>query len=222
MEVILLEKIGKLGHFGDKVTVRDGYARNFLIPFKKALRVNKANLEMFESKKAELQKASDEAKALAITLQSKIKSKTFIVIRQAGDTGHLYGSVSTRDLSEVLKNSGVTVDYSKINIDTPIKEIGIYEVKVALHPEVIETIKVNVARSEEEAKVAEAKAIADAKKALEEKSKKETKASEASNEKNATVKEEVSDSENSEVKEDKFKTSNIEIEKETSDKKEDK
>ena len=162
MEVILLEKIGKLGHFGDKVTVRDGYARNFLIPFKKALRVNKANLEMFESKKAELQKASDEAKALAITVQS------------------------TRDLSEVLKNSGVTVDYSKINIDTPIKEIGIYEVKVALHPEVIETIKVNVARSEEEAKVAEAKANADAKKALEEKSKKETKASEASNEKNAT------------------------------------
>lgn len=158
MEVILLEKIGKLGHLGDKVNVKDGYARNFLIPTGKALRVTKANLEMFEARKAELAKASEEAKKVASVLSSKIKGKSFVVIRQAGDTGHLYGSVSTRDLSAVLKVSGADVDYTKITIDTPIKEIGIYEVKVALHPEIIDTIKVNVARSEEEAKVAEVNA----------------------------------------------------------------
>ena len=158
MEVILLEKIGKLGHLGDKVNVKDGYARNFLIPTGKALRVTKANLEMFEARKAELAKASEESKKVASVLSSKIKGKSFVVIRQAGDTGHLYGSVSTRDLSAVLKASGADVDYTKITIDTPIKEIGIYEVKVALHPEIVDTIKVNVARSEEEAKVAEVNA----------------------------------------------------------------
>ncbi len=155
MEVILLEKIGKLGHLGDKVNVKDGYARNFLIPNGKALRVTKANLEMFESRKAELAKASEEAKKQAVALSAKIKGKSFVVIRQAGDTGHLYGSVSTRDVSAILKNAGADIDYSKISIDTPIKEIGIYDVNVTLHPEVVEVIKVNVARSEEEAKVAE-------------------------------------------------------------------
>ena len=155
MEVILLEKIGKLGHLGDKVNVKDGYARNFLIPNGKALRVTKANLEMFESRKAELAKASEEAKKQAVALSAKIKGKSFVVIRQAGDTGHLYGSVSTRDVSAILKNTGADIDYSKISIDTPIKEIGIYDVNVTLHPEVVEVIKVNVARSEEEAKVAE-------------------------------------------------------------------
>ena len=154
MEVILLEKVGKLGHLGDKVTVKDGYARNFLIPTGKALRVTKANIEMFEARKAELAKKSEEAKKVAETISAKIKGKSFVVIRQAGDTGHLYGSVSTRDLAGVLKASGADVEYTKITIDTPIKEIGIYDVKVALHPEVVEVIKVNVARSEEEAKVA--------------------------------------------------------------------
>lgn len=154
MEVILLEKIGKLGHLGDKVNVKDGYARNFLIPSGKALRATKANMEMFEAKKAELAKVSEEAKKNAEALAVKIKGKSFVVIRQAGDTGHLYGSVSTRDLAGVLKASGADVEYTKITIDTPIKEIGIYDVKVALHPEVVEVIKVNVARSEEEAKVA--------------------------------------------------------------------
>ena len=154
MEVILLEKIGKLGHLGDKVNVKDGYARNFLIPSGKALRATKANMEMFEAKKAELAKVSEEAKKNAEALAVKIKGKSFVVIRQAGDTGHLYGSVSTRDLAGVLKANGADVEYTKITIDTPIKEIGIYDVKVALHPEVVEVIKVNVARSEEEAKVA--------------------------------------------------------------------
>ena len=165
MEVILLEKIGKLGHLGDKVSVKNGYARNFLIPQGKALRVTKANLEMFEAKKAEIAKASEDAKKVANVLAGKIKGKSFVVIRQAGDTGHLYGSVSTRDLAAVLKASGADVDYTKITVDNPIKEIGIYQVKVALHPEVVEVIKVNVARSEEEAKVAEINAAKEAQKA---------------------------------------------------------
>ena len=178
MEVILLEKVGRLGHLGDKVNVKDGYARNFLIPSGKALRVTKANLEMFEAKKAELAKKSEEAKKVAETISAKIKGKSFVVIRQAGDTGHLYGSVSTRDLASVFKASGADVDYTKITIDTPIKEIGIYEVKVALHPEIIDTVKVNVARSEEEAKVAEVNAEKEAKLAKEkaEKAKAEAKA----------------------------------------------
>ena len=163
MEVILLEKIGRLGNLGDKVVVKNGYARNFLIPFKKALRVNKANLEYFETKKQELETANNTAKITAAADAEKIKGKTFIAIRQAGDTGHLYGSVNSRDIAEILKTAGVVVSYSKITIDTPIREIGIYSVKVALHPEVIETIKINVARTEEEAKATEQKLKAEKK-----------------------------------------------------------
>ena len=175
MEVILLEKVGKLGHLGDKVNVKDGFARNFLIPSGKALRVTKANIEMFEAKKAELAKKSEEAKKVAETISAKIKGKSFVVIRQAGDTGHLYGSVSTRDLASVFKTAGADVDYTKITIDTPIKEIGIYEVKVALHPEIVDTVKINVARSEEEAKVAELTAEKEAKEAELAKAKEEKK-----------------------------------------------
>ncbi|MBD5398725.1 50S ribosomal protein L9 [bacterium] len=171
MEVILLEKVGKLGHLGDVVKVKDGYARNFLIPSKKALRVTKANLEMFEKQKADLQTKNEAARTSAQLIADKIKGKTFVVIRQAGDTGHLYGSVSTRDLANVLKENGANIDYTKITIDTPIKEIGIYEVKVALHPEVVEVVKVNVARSEEEAKAYETKLANEAKKAEEKKAK---------------------------------------------------
>ena len=163
MEVILLEKIGRLGNLGDKVVVKNGYARNFLIPFKKALRVNNANLEYFETKKQELETANNTAKITAAADAEKIKGKTFIAIRQAGDTGHLYGSVNSRDIAEILKTAGVVVSYSKITIDTPIREIGIYSVKVALHPEVIETIKINVARTEEEAKATEEKLKAEKK-----------------------------------------------------------
>ncbi len=179
MEIILLEKIGKLGHLGDKVTVKDGYARNFLIPTGKALRVTKANLEMFEARKEELAKKSEDSKKLAMDVANKIKGKSFVVIRQAGDTGHLYGSVSTRDLSVIFKANGADVEYTKITIDTPIKQIGIFDVKVALHPEVVETVKVNVARSEEEAQVAEENAKKEASKvAKKESSKKEEKVEE--------------------------------------------
>ncbi len=176
MEVILLEKVGKLGHLGDVVKVKDGYARNFLIPSKKALRVTKANLEMFEKQKADLQAKNDAARTSAQLIADKIKGKTFIVIRQAGDTGHLYGSVSTRDLANVLKENGANIDYTKITIDTPIKELGIYEVKIALHPEVVESVKINVARSEEEAKVAETKLEEEKKKAEAKKAKAKAKA----------------------------------------------
>ena len=189
MEVILLEKVGKLGHLGDKVNVKDGYARNFLIPAGKALRVTKANVEMFEARKAELAKKSEEAKKVAEAISEKIKGKSFVVIRQAGDTGHLYGSVSTRDLATVFKNAGADVDYTKITIDTPIKEIGIYEVKVALHPEIVDTVKINVARSEEEAKVAEATAEKEAKLAKAKAEKAKAKA-EAEAEKAEEIKEE--------------------------------
>lgn len=172
MEVILLEKVGKLGHLGDVVKVKDGYARNFLIPTKKALRVTKANLELFEKQKADLTAKNEAARTSAQLIANKIKGKSFIVIRQAGDTGHLYGSVSTRDLANILKENGANIDFTKITIDTPIKELGIYDVKVALHPEVVEIIKVNVARSEEEAKAYETKLAQEAKKAEEKKAKK--------------------------------------------------
>ena len=193
MEVILLEKVGKLGHLGDVVKVKDGYARNFLIPSKKALRVTKANLEMFEKQKADLQTKNEAAKTSAKLIADKIKGKSFVVIRQAGDTGHLYGSVSTRDLANVLKENGANIDYTKITIDTPIKELGIYEVKVALHPEVVEVVKVNVARSEEEAKAYETKLANEAKKAEEKKAKakKEEAVAEKSEEKVEEKKEEV-------------------------------
>ena len=193
MEVILLEKVGKLGHLGDVVKVKDGYARNFLIPSKKALRVTKANLEMFEKQKADLQTKNEAAKTSAKLIADKIKGKSFVVIRQAGDTGHLYGSVSTRDLANVLKENGANIDYTKITIDTPIKELGIYEVKVALHPEVVEVVKVNVARSEEEAKAYETKLANEAKKAEEKKAKAKTEeaVAEKSEEKVEEKKEEV-------------------------------
>lgn len=193
MEVILLEKVGKLGHLGDVVKVKDGYARNFLIPSKKALRVTKANLEIFEKQKADLQTKNEAAKTSAKLIADKIKGKSFVVIRQAGDTGHLYGSVSTRDLANVLKENGANIDYTKITIDTPIKELGIYEVKVALHPEVVEVVKVNVARSEEEAKAYETKLANEAKKAEEKKAKakKEEAVAEKTEAENEEKKEEV-------------------------------
>jgi large subunit ribosomal protein L9 len=176
MDVILLEKIGRLGGLGDRVKVKDGYARNFLIPQGKALRASKANIEKFEAMKAELAKKSGEAKKAAEALAEKIRGRSFVVIRQAGDAGHLYGSVSTRDVAAILKAGGAEVDYTRITIDTPIKELGIHSVKVALHPEVHELVKLNVARTEEEAKVAEEKAAADAMKAAEKKARKEAEA----------------------------------------------
>ena len=161
MEVILLEKTGRFGGLGDVVGVRGGYGR-YLVASGKALRATKENKARFEAERDVRAKKSEELKAAAVKLAEKLAGRSFIIIRQAGDAGHLFGSVSSRDVATSVAEAGVVVDYTKVIIDSPIKELGIYKVKVALHPEVIEVVKVNVARTEEEAKVAEEKAIRDA------------------------------------------------------------
>lgn len=155
MQVILLEKIEKLGTIGDLVDVKSGFARNFLLPEGKALRATKENKEVFEAKKAELEKKNEEAKKVATESSKKISGKTFVAVRQAGDTGHLYGSVTSKDLAKLLTAAGFAVTSQQVRIGEPIKQVGIYSVTIAFHPEVLETVKVNVAKSEEEAKVAE-------------------------------------------------------------------
>ncbi len=155
MQVILLEKVLKLGNLGDVVNVKDGYARNYLIPQKKALFATKANKELFEAQKADFEAQNAAALEAAKTLSEKIDGQKVIAIRQAGDTGHLYGSVSTRDVADMLKEKGLEVSYNNVIIDQAIKEIGIYTVRVALHADAVAKVTVNVARSEEEAKQAE-------------------------------------------------------------------
>ena len=151
MQVILLQRIGKLGQMGDVVTVKDGYARNFLLPQKKALRATKDNLAKFESQRAQLEANNLELKKEAEAVAAKLDGKTFVAIRQAGDTGQLYGSVSTRDISDVVTEGGFTIDRHQVLMDKPIKALGVHEARVALHPEVIVGILLNVARSTDEA-----------------------------------------------------------------------
>ena len=151
MDVILLERIGKLGQMGDVVTVKDGYARNFLLPQGKALRANKANLARFERERAQLEARNLELKKEADKVAEKINGQSFVVIRQAGDTGQLYGSVSTRDIAEVVTAGGCTIERRQVLLDRPIKVLGLHEVRLSLHPEVEATVTINVARTEEEA-----------------------------------------------------------------------
>jgi len=151
MEVILLERIAKLGQMGDTVRVRDGYARNFLLPQGKALRANEANKKRFDSQLVQLEARSLERKTEADAVAEKLAGQTFVVIRQAGETGQLYGSVTTRDIAESLSESGFSVVRSQVNLTTPIKTIGVHEVAVALHPEVEISVNMNVARSDDEA-----------------------------------------------------------------------
>jgi large subunit ribosomal protein L9 len=151
MQVILLQRIGKLGQMGDVVTVKDGYARNFLLPQKKALRATEDNRKVFESKRAQLEAHNLEAKKDAEAVAEKLNGKIFTTIRTAGDTGQLYGSVSTRDISEIITAGGFTVHRNQVSVEKPIKTLGVHDSEVALHPEVIVKVKVNVARSEEEA-----------------------------------------------------------------------
>lgn len=153
MEVILLERVEKLGAIGDVVTVKNGYARNFLLPRKKALRANEANKKVFEANKERLVAENAKRRESAEGDAKGIDGKTVLLIRQASNVGHLYGSVSARDLTEVLDADGIKLAKSQIVLDRPIKTIGLHEVKVALHPEVSVTIKVNVARSPEEAEL---------------------------------------------------------------------
>ncbi len=151
MEIILLERVEKLGQIGDVVTVKDGFARNYLLPNKKALRSNNANRKVFEANKARIVAENETRKAEAQTASKDVDGKAVTLIRQASNTGQLYGSVAVRDIVEALEAEGAKVLKNQIVLDKPIKAIGLYEVRVQLHPEVAVAVKVNVARSPEEA-----------------------------------------------------------------------
>lgn len=151
MEVILLERVVKLGQMGEIVRVKDGYARNFLLPKGKALRATKDNRAKFENMKAQLEARNLELRSDAEKVGAKLDGQSFVVIRQASDTGQLYGSVSPRDIVGILTDGGFTVSRGQISINTPIKTIGLHRVPVALHPEIDVTITLNVARSNDEA-----------------------------------------------------------------------
>jgi large subunit ribosomal protein L9 len=151
MQVILLERIGRLGQMGDVVNVKDGYARNFLLPQKKALRASAENKARFEKDRAQLEARDLELKKEAEAVAAKLTGQTFLAIRQAGDTGQLYGSVTTRDIAELVTAGGFTVDRRQIILDKPMKTLGLHPTRIALHPEVIVQVSLNVARSEDEA-----------------------------------------------------------------------
>ncbi len=151
MEVVLLERVAKLGQMGEVVNVRDGYARNFLLPQGKALRATKANLARFEQDRAQLEARNLELKKEAEAVAAKLDGQTFVVIRSASDGGALYGSVTTRDAAEAATAGGFSLDRRQVALDQPIKELGLHRLSVVLHPEVTATIVINVARSPEEA-----------------------------------------------------------------------
>jgi large subunit ribosomal protein L9 len=151
MEVILLERVEKLGAIGDVVKVKNGFARNYLLPNKKALRANESNRKLFETNRARIEEDNATKRSDAEQASKGVDGKTVQLIRQASNVGHLYGSVSARDIAEALEGVGAHVAKSQVVLDRPIKAIGVHEVRIALHPEVSVTVKVNVARSPEEA-----------------------------------------------------------------------
>lgn len=151
MQVILLERIGRLGQMGDVVTVKDGFARNFLLPQGKALRATKANRERFEKERAQLEARNLELKSEASAVAEKLQGKSFIIIRQAGDSGQLYGSVTTRDISAAVTEGGFSIERRQVMLDRPIKTLGLHDVRIGLHAEVEPHVTVNVARSPDEA-----------------------------------------------------------------------
>ena len=151
MQVILLQRIGRLGQMGDVVNVKNGYARNFLLPQKKALRATDENRKVFEGRRSQLEAANLEHKKEAEAVAAKLEGKSFVLIRAAGDTGQLYGSVSTRDVAEVITAGGFTVDRNQVVLEKPIKALGVTNAKVQLHPEVLSSITLNIARSQDEA-----------------------------------------------------------------------
>ncbi|MBL9059224.1 MAG: 50S ribosomal protein L9 [Mangrovicoccus sp.] len=162
MDIILLERVAKLGQMGEVVSVKDGYARNFLLPQGKAMRANADNIARFESQKAQLEARNLESKKEAEALGAKLDGQTFVVIRSASDAGALYGSVSPRDAADAATEAGFTVDRKQIRLARPIKDLGLHEMHVSLHPEVDVTIILNVARSAEEAAIqASGKSIRD-------------------------------------------------------------
>jgi large subunit ribosomal protein L9 len=151
MQVILLERVEKLGGIGDVVTVKNGFARNYLLPRNKALRANEANRKVFEANRARIESENAERRSEAEKSAKDVDGKSVQLIRQASNTGQLYGSVSARDIVEALEAEGAKLAKNQVVLDRPIKAIGLHEIKVALHPEVSVTVKVNVARSPEEA-----------------------------------------------------------------------
>lgn len=151
MQVILLERIARLGQMGDTVTVKDGYARNFLLPQGKALRATEANQTKFEGQRAQLEARNLELKTEAEAVGEKLDGQIFIAIRQAGDTGQLYGSVSSRDVAELATEKGFSLDRRQVVLTEPIKALGVHAVTLRLHPEVEISVSINVARSEDEA-----------------------------------------------------------------------
>ena len=153
MDIILLERIEKLGSIGDVVTVKDGYARNFLLPQKKALRANEANKKVFEANRERLEKENAERRTDAEKLGEKVAGAEVVLIRAASNAGQLYGSVSVRDIVSGLADQGHSVDKRMVILGAPIKTIGMHDVTIALHPEVRVTVKANVARSDDEAKL---------------------------------------------------------------------
>ena len=162
MEIVLLERIEKLGQMGDVVSVKDGYARNFLLPQGKALRATKPNLARFETERAQLEAHNLERRGEAEAVAEKLEGQQFVIIRQASEAGSLYGSVTARDVAEIATEGGFTVERRQVVLDRPVKELGLHPVRVVLHPEVAATVSVNVARSEEEARLqASGKSIQD-------------------------------------------------------------
>jgi len=151
MQVILLERVENLGAIGDEVRVRDGFARNFLLPQKKALRATDANRKVFEGRRAEIEARNAEAKAEAEKASGKVDGSTYTLIRSAGEAGQLYGSVSSRDIADEIVKSGAKIDRGSVVLDKPIKTIGLHPVRIRLHAEVYANVSVNVARSADEA-----------------------------------------------------------------------
>jgi large subunit ribosomal protein L9 len=151
MKVILLERVERLGALGDVVTVKDGFARNFLLPNSKALRANAENMKVFEARRGDIEANNAKAREAASKSGDKLDGTSYIMIRQAGESGHLYGSVSGRDVADAVNAEGGKVDRSMVVLDKPIKTLGVHPVKVRLHAEVTVTVNINIARSQDEA-----------------------------------------------------------------------
>lgn len=200
MKVILTEKITKLGNIGDTVEVKTGFARNYLLPMGKAMRWSRENIALFEAKKAELQARQEQAKKTAESFVDAVKNAKLYMIRQAGDTGQLYGSVSTRDIARALKElAGVSVESAQVMLGAPIKSVGVFDTKIALHPDVIVPVKIYVAQSQDEIDALVAgkvltfgsKKVDEAEEKAEEKPQAEEKAEEVKSEAETTVEEEA-------------------------------
>jgi large subunit ribosomal protein L9 len=151
MDIILLERVEKLGQIGDVVSVKPGYARNFLLPKKKALRATKVNISLFESQRTQIEAVNLERRNEAESVAAKLEGFSVVVIRQAGDSGQLYGSVTGRDIADAVIEKGVTIDRGQVRLERPIKTLGLHDVRVQLHPEVSVAVTANVARSDDAA-----------------------------------------------------------------------